>query len=158
VTLTDANGDLIAPAGRPDLQYQPYSALVTCNAGERVLLRFANLGFREAAMTLAGIKMKVVGKDATPMRGIGVDGHTRDGADSSYGASTVSFGAGESIDAIFTAPAFSGGSGSSGMGYDAYPLYDRAYERTNNLGNGGRRTEVRVYPAATLLPQTLPNT
>ena len=32
--------------------------LVTCNAGERVLLRFANLGFRESAMTLAGIKMK----------------------------------------------------------------------------------------------------
>ena len=75
--MTDANGDLIAPAGRPDLQYQPYSALVTCNAGERVLLRFANLGFREAAMTLAGIKMKVVGKDATPMRGIGATAHAR---------------------------------------------------------------------------------
>ncbi len=119
---------------------------MTCNAGERVLLRFANLGFREAAMTLAGIKMKVIGKDATPMRGIGVDGYTRNGANTSYDASTVSFGAGESIDAIFTAPAFSGGLGSSGLGYDAYPLYDRAYERTNNLGNGGRRTEVRVYP------------
>ncbi len=152
-TMTDANGDLIAPDRRsdPHLQYQPYSALVTCNAGERVLLRFANLGFREAAMTLAGIKMKVVGKDATPMRGIGADGHTRNGADTSYDASTVSFGAGESIDAIFTAPAFSGGLGSSGLGYDAYPLYDRAYERTNNLAAepayGGRRTEVRVYPA-----------
>ncbi len=77
---------------------------MTCNAGERVLLRFANLGFRESAMTLAGIKMKVVGKDATPMMG-------RDGTDTSYEASTVSFGAGESIDAIFTAPPHSGGSG-----------------------------------------------
>ncbi len=47
-------GDLIPPPGRPELQYQPHSALVNCNAGERVLLRFANLGFREAAMTLAG--------------------------------------------------------------------------------------------------------
>ncbi len=112
---------------------------MTCNAGERVLLRFANLGFRESAMTLAGIKMKVVGKDATPMKG-------RDGTDTSYEASTVSFGAGESIDAIFTAPP------KTGPGYDTYVLYNRAYERTNNLAArvGGRRTEVRVYAAGTL--------
>jgi hypothetical protein len=144
---TDANGDLIAPAGRADLQYQPYSSLVTCKAGERVLLRFANLGFKESAMTLVGLKMKVVGKDATPMKG-------RDGTDTSYEATTVSFGAGESIDAIITAPAYVGPGA-----YDTYVLYDRAYERTNNLGGGGRRTEIRVYPAsATLLAQTLPNT
>jgi FtsP/CotA-like multicopper oxidase with cupredoxin domain len=153
---TDASGDLVVPAGHDHLQYQPLSALVTCNAGERVLLRFANLGFREAAMTLAGIRMKVVGKDATPMRG-------RDGTDTSYGASTVSFGAGESIDAIFTAPAFTGGSGSSGQGYDVYVLYDRAYERSNNLAStgstpyGGRRTEVRVYPPGGLAAQAVPN-
>lgn len=148
---TYANGDLVVPpAPYEHLQYQPLSALVTCNAGERVLLRFANLGFRESAMTLAGIKMKVVGKDATPMKG-------RDGTDTSYEASTVSFGAGESIDAIFTAPAHSGG-----VGPDIYILYDRAYERSNNLavatGFGGRRTEVRVYPAGTLSAQMLPNT
>ena len=143
--VRDASGDLIAPAGRPDLQYQPLSALVTCNAGDRVLLRFANLGFRESAMTLAGIKMRVVGKDATPMKG-------RDGTDTYYDASTVSFGAGESIDAIFTAPPKTG----SGD-YDTYVLYDRAYERTNNLGQGGRRTEVRVYAAGTLPAQTVPN-
>jgi hypothetical protein len=163
----DATGDLAMPdPGYEHLQYQPLSALVTCNAGERVLLRFANLGFREAAMTLAGIRMKVVGKDATPMKG-------RDGTDSSYMASTVSFGAGESIDAIFTAPAFSGGTGSSGQGYDTYLLYDRAYERANNLAAeplaaggtlpyGGRQTEVRVYPATGLAgsqpAQLLPNT
>jgi FtsP/CotA-like multicopper oxidase with cupredoxin domain len=146
--VRDANGDLIAPAGRPDLQYQPLSALVTCNAGDRVLLRFANLGFREAAMTLAGIKMNVVGKDATPMLG-------RDGTDTSYGASVVSFGAGESIDAIFTAPP------KIGPGYDTYILYNREYERSNNLasgGFGGQRTEVRVYAAGTLPPQSIPNT
>ena len=144
----DASGDLIPPAGRPDLQYQPLSALVTCNAGERVLLRFANLGFRESAMTLAGIKMKVVGKDATPMKG-------RDGTDTSYEASVVSFGAGESIDAIFTAPP------KTGPGeYDTYILYNREYERSNNLagGFGGQRTEVRVYAAGTLPPQSIPNT
>jgi FtsP/CotA-like multicopper oxidase with cupredoxin domain len=138
-------GDLIAPAGRPELQYQPLSALVQCNAGERVLLRFANLGFRESAMALAGIKMKVIGKDATPMRG-------RDATDTSYEASTVSFGAGESIDAIFTAPP------KTGAGYDTYVLYNRAYERSNQLGGGGgQRTEVRVYAAGTLPLQTAPN-
>ena len=164
--VRDADGDLIAPQPRTGeaagiydhLKYQPLSALVTCNAGDRVLLRFANLGFRESAMTLSGIKMRVVGKDATPMKG-------RDGTNSSYEASTVSFGAGESIDAIFSAPAFSGGSGSSGLGYDTYVLHDRAYERSNNLAAataggtpyGGRRTEVRVYAAGTLGAQLIPN-
>jgi FtsP/CotA-like multicopper oxidase with cupredoxin domain len=161
----DADGDLVRPDGaNAHLQYQPLSALVTCNAGDRVLLRFANLGFRESAMTLAGMKMKVIGKDATPMRG-------RDGTDTSYEASTVSFGAGESIDAIFVAPPFSGGSGSSGQGYDTYVLYDRTYEHSNSQAYdkdpstnsdatkyGGRRTEVRVYAAGSLPDQVLPNT
>ena len=31
--VRDANGDLIAPAGHPELQYQPISSLVRCNAG-----------------------------------------------------------------------------------------------------------------------------
>ncbi|MGA8891257.1 MAG: multicopper oxidase domain-containing protein [Anaeromyxobacteraceae bacterium] len=146
--VRDANGDLIPPSGYPNLKYQPISSLVRCNAGERVLLRFANLGFKEAAMTLAGIPMRVVGKDATPMRG-------RDGTDTSYRASTVSFGAGESIDAIFTAPAHSGGAGP-----DKYVLYNRAYARSNNLagGFGGQRTEVHVYPATPRLAlQLYPN-
>lgn len=146
--VRDANGDLIPPTGRPDLQYQPYSSLVTCNAGERVLLRFANLGFKEAAMTLTGIRMKVVGKDATPMRG-------RNGADTSYETETLSFGAGESIEAIFTAPPYQG----PGQ-YDTYMLYNRRYTQTANLagGYGGQTTEVRVYPPGALPAQTTPNT
>jgi FtsP/CotA-like multicopper oxidase with cupredoxin domain len=149
VQTDTTTGDLVVPSAPYEhLQYQPLSALVTCNAGERVLLRFANLGFRESAMTLAGIKMKVIGKDATPMKG-------RGGTDTSYEASVVSLGAGESIDAIFTAPP------KTGTGeYDTYILYNREYERSNNLagGFGGQRTEVRVYAAGTLLPQSIPNT
>lgn len=159
----DASGDLLSRPGHEHLQYQPMSALVECNAGDRVLLRFANLGFLESAMTLAGIRMTVVGKDATHMRGR--PDNTNQRADTSYDASTLSFGPGESIDALFTAPAFSGGSGSSGQGYDVYLLFDRAYERTNNkaageggLPYGGRQTEVRVYPAGTVQQQLLPNT
>jgi FtsP/CotA-like multicopper oxidase with cupredoxin domain len=145
---TDSNGDLATIPGYEELQYNPHSALVTCNAGERVLLRFANLGFREAAMTLAGIKMRVVGRDATIMRG-------RDGTDTSYLTNTILIGAGESYDVIFQAPDFSGGSGSSGNGYDTYILYNRRYTQDSNLspgGAGGQRTEVRVYPG-TLGPQ-----
>jgi FtsP/CotA-like multicopper oxidase with cupredoxin domain len=145
--VSDGNGDLIPPAGYPELQYQPLSSLITCNAGERVLLRFSNLGFRESSMTLAGIKMRVVGRDATLMRG-------RDGTDTSYLTDTIFFGAGESFDAIFTAPPHSGG-----VGPDVYVLYNRAYTRSDNLagGFGGQRTEVRVYPAGVVASQQYPN-
>jgi FtsP/CotA-like multicopper oxidase with cupredoxin domain len=145
----DANGDLVAPAGYPHLKYQPISSLVKCNAGDRVLLRFANLGFKEAAMTLPGIPMRVVGKDATPMKG-------RDGTDTSHAATTLTFGAGESIDAIFVAPPYRGTGGQP----DRYVLYNRAYQRSNNLaagGFGGQRTDVLVYPANTVGAQAYPN-
>ncbi|MCB0106163.1 MAG: multicopper oxidase domain-containing protein [Caldilineaceae bacterium] len=154
----DAGGDLIAPAGRPDLQYQPLSALVTCLPNERVLLRFSNLGFREAAMALAGIKMRVIGRDATMMRGLGSTG-LRNGADTSYATNTVLIGPGESYDVLFTAPDFSGGSGSSGQGYDSYVLYNRRLTQVSNLDAstfGGQRTEVRVYPGG-LAAQQYPN-
>ncbi|MBK8795415.1 MAG: multicopper oxidase domain-containing protein [Anaerolineales bacterium] len=140
--LTDGTGDLMANAGLESLRYQPLSSLITCNAGERVLLRFANLGFTEAAMTATGLKMQIIGRDATLMRG-------RTGADTSYLSSTATFNAGESVDAIFTAPPHSGNSP-----YDAYLLYNRAMTH----GNGSQMTEIRVYPANTLAPQALPNT
>ncbi len=150
VTQTDPDtGELLPLPGYERLQYQPHSALVTCEAGERVLLRFANLGYREAAMTLAGIEMRVVGRDATPMKG-------RDGTDTSYYTDSVLIGAGESFDVIFEAPAFSGGSGSSGNGFDTYLLYNRRYTQVSNLtagGAAGQRTEVRVYPTGGLGPQ-----
>jgi FtsP/CotA-like multicopper oxidase with cupredoxin domain len=148
----DMNGDLIAPTGYPELQYQPLSSMVTCQPGERVLLRFVNLGFREGSMTLAGIHMRVIGRDATLMRG-------RSGTDTSYETDTLLIGAGESFDALFTAPAYSGGNGSSGQGYDSYMLYNRRLTQVSNLsssGFGGQRTEVRVYPGG-LAPQQYPN-
>jgi len=150
--IRTASGDLVPPAPRPGepagawdhLQYQPFSSLVQCNAGDRVLLRLANLGFREASMTLAGLRMRVVGKDATFMRG-------RDGTLTGYGAQTVNFGAGESLDAIFTAPAVTAPT--------TYLLFNRAFQRSANLAGsfGGQMTEIRVYPAGTVPPQAHPN-
>jgi FtsP/CotA-like multicopper oxidase with cupredoxin domain len=150
VVARDENFDLLTPAGGPDLGNQPLSALISCNEGERVLLRFANLGFMEATMTLAGIKMRVVGRDATLMRG-------RTNFGTSYETDTLSFGAGESFDVIIQAPPHSGG-----VGPDKYVLYNRAYTRGDNLvaDGGGQRTEVHVYPATgstALPPQAYPN-
>ena len=141
---TDGNGDLMTNPGYEHMQYNPHSSLITCNTGERVLLRLANLGFREVAMTLAGIKMRVVGRDASTMKG-------RDGTNTSYLTNTLLIGAGESYDAIFEAPAYEGPGP-----YDTYILYNRRYTQESNLspgGSGGQRTEVRVYPAGTLAPQ-----
>lgn len=140
-TQTDSQGDLVTNPGLERLQYQPHSALITCNAGERVLLRFANLGFREAAMTLAGIRMNVVGRDATPMKG-------RDGTDTSYETNTILIGAGESYDVIITAPPHS--TGVSGDPPDVYVLYNRRYTQDDDLSTQGQRTEVRVYPSGSL--------
>jgi FtsP/CotA-like multicopper oxidase with cupredoxin domain len=146
--VTEANGDLIPTPGYEHLQYQPNSSLVQCNEGERVLLRFANLGFIGATMTLAGIKMRVVGEDATPKRG-------RDGTDTSYLTNALLLYSGASVDAIFQAPPYAGPGP-----YDTYILYNRNYRAANNLGGGygGQMTEVRVFPAGTLGPQALPNT
>lgn len=143
-----AEGDLVANPGLEHLQYQPLSALVNCNAGERVLLRFANLGFKEAAMTLAGMSMRVVGRDATPMSGRYHD------SDTSYETNTISIGAGESFDVIVEAPDHQGPDP-----YDTYLLYNRDFTRDDRSnGHGGQTTEIRVHPAGTLAPQTIPNT
>jgi hypothetical protein len=145
-----ASGDLIPPQPRPGepagtyahLQYQPLSSLVQCDAGERVLLRFANVGFKRQPIKLAGIEMEVIHPNATLQR-------------AQPAAHTVAVGARESVDAIFTAPAYKGPGP-----YDTYLLYNPGLSRANNLspsGFSGQMTEVRVFPPGTLGPQTGPN-
>lgn len=149
-------GDLIPPAGRPELQYQPYSSLIRCNQGDKVLLRFASLGFTPQTMTLAGIKMRVVGEDATPKRG-------RDNTDTSYLTSSLSIYPGASYDAIFVAPAYDplAPTAMDAVGtFNTYLLYNRSYLRSNKLdpsGYGGQMTQVRVY-AGGVPAQAGPNT
>lgn len=141
-----ATGDLLIDPNYPHLQYQPISSLVKCNSGDRVLLRFANVGFIEQSMRLTGIKMKVIGRDATLLKG-------RDGTDLSYYTDTVHLHAGESLDAIFVAPQVDT--------FTKFYLYSRNYGHLSNAGDhayGGQMTEVWVYPANTLPPQLAPNT
>ncbi|RMF04942.1 MAG: twin-arginine translocation signal domain-containing protein [Chloroflexi bacterium] len=138
--------DLTPPSGSPELQFQPYSSLVTCNEGERVLIRLANLGFLRQTMSMAGIKMRVVGKDATLLKG-------RNGEDLSYFTDSISIGPGEAFDIIFEAPSHQGGNP------DKYLFYNRnSLAMGNGTGAGAQMTEVHVYPAGTLAPQTEPLT
>ena len=67
--------DTVAPNGNPiitaagRLQYQPISSLVTCNAGERVLLRMSNLGYQNHAMTVDNIDLTDRGQGRQPAQG-----------------------------------------------------------------------------------------
>jgi FtsP/CotA-like multicopper oxidase with cupredoxin domain len=141
--------DTVAPAGDPlstaagRLQYQPITSLIRANAGDRVLLRLANLGYQNHALTLDGISMRMVAKDASLL--VGRDG-TKDYADST----TVDIAPGESRDVLITAPDSPG----------TYLLYDRNYAYQSNgggAGYGGQMTKLEVSPRGTLPAQTAIN-
>lgn len=133
--------DTINLNGGEEFPSQPLAALIRANEGERVLLRFINLGYQEHSMQILGIPLKVVGQDARQPRGLS-------GEDLSYWKNALYFAPGQTVDAIFTAPA-------PGI----YPLFNRNYYKNTNAGAspGGMVSEVQVFPAGTLPPQTAPN-
>ena len=122
------------------LQYQPLSSLVTCNPGERVLLRLSNLGYKDHSLTADNLDLTVVAKDASLLKG-------RDGTKNYLQTSTVTLGGGESRDVIFTAP-----------GPGEYLLYDRDYNYLSNGGSagwGGMMTKIVVADPARPFPPQL---
>src|SRR5262249_15109138 len=163
-----------AAAGRDDLRIvtdnpttgtsdhsQPNSSLIQCNPGDRVLLRVADLGYRQHSMELPGISMHVVGQDASLLRNGGVGG-----VDTSYVTTTLYLGPGEARDVLFDAPAYNATlpSGTDSWGtYNVYYFRNRDWRKLSNNGApglGGMATEVRVYaptrpvPAQTAVSQT----
>jgi FtsP/CotA-like multicopper oxidase with cupredoxin domain len=139
--------DTILPDGDSSIPQQPISALIKANAYERVLLRVVNFGYEQHAMILPGITMKVVGEDATLLRG-----PAPDYLDLSYETDTLFIGPGETRDVLFTAPGYVGPGA-----YDTYYFKNRSYQKLVNPGApgpGGMMTEVHVYPTATLPDQT----
>jgi FtsP/CotA-like multicopper oxidase with cupredoxin domain len=142
--------------GAPD-KSQPNSALIQVNAGERVLIRLANLGYRQNAMQLPGIPMHVVGQDASLLR----NGSGPSAVDTSYWTDTLYIGPGEARDVLFDAPAYDAGqpSGTDSVGaYNVYYFKNRDWRKLSNNGApgaGGMMTEVRVYPGSTLPTQTV---
>ena len=139
--VRDAGGNLTSTD--PRLQSQPNSSLVTCNTGERVLLRMSNLGYQNHAMSVDNIDLQIVAKDASLLKG-------RDGITNYITTNTVDVGPGESRDVIFTAPSTPG----------EYFLYDRKYSYLQNGGGpgyGGMMTKVIVAAAGTYPAQTVAN-
>ena len=146
----------ILPKDDPSIPSQPISSLVQCNGGDRVLLRLANLGYQQHSMQLSGIRLRVIGEDATLLQASG-------GADLSYLTNTLYIGPGEARDVLFTAPDFSALNATANdptLGdYNTYLFRNRDASRlTNNgaSGLGGMATEVRVYVDALPL-QSQPN-
>ena len=130
---------------------QPISSLIQLNEGEVGLLRVANLGYEQHAMQMLGLRMTVVGHDATFLGG------------NIYETNSLYIGPGEARDALITAPTYNASlpSGTDGAGnYNVYYFRNRNSQRLINDGQpglGGMITEVRVYPAGTLGAQTAPN-
>lgn len=120
--------DTVEPSPTPVLPFQPFSSLVEAHPGEKVLLRFVNLGFQQHSLQLLGIPLTVVGQDAKRVRGI-------HGEDLTCKRNTIYIGAGQTVDAIFTAP-------QPGI----YPLYNRNYHKNTIAGKelGGMITEIRI--------------
>jgi FtsP/CotA-like multicopper oxidase with cupredoxin domain len=125
-----------APAGANPVNgvsTQNESALVTANAGDRVLLRLSNLNVtRFYTLQTLGISMQMVGKDAKLLRG-------PDGKDLYYNTSTATLGGGESMDAIIEIPA----DATSGTVYYLYTS-NLNYLNNNQEDFGGMMTEIRV--------------
>jgi len=139
--VRDISGNLTS--ADPRLSSQPNSSLITCNAGDRVLLRMSNLGYQNHAMSVDNIDLQIVAKDASLLKG-------RDGISNYITTNTVDVGPGESRDLIFVAPNSPG----------EYFLYDRKYSYLQNGGGpgyGGMMTKIIVSSAGTLPPQLTAN-
>jgi hypothetical protein len=129
--------DFEAPESR--LFSNPLSSLVQAAPGERILIRFANLGFLDHTIVFPGLEVDVLGRDARYVP----PSAQRKATDS------IQIGPGESRDVFFTAPAAG-----------TYAFYDRGMshyagsEDGSDSWVGGQRSEVRVING--LAPQLKP--
>lgn len=120
---------------------QPYSALIKANVGEKVLLRFINLGFQQHSIEILGITFKVLGIDAQQPKGL-------NGEDLSFFKNVIYIGAGQTMDVIFTA-----------HNEGTFPLFNCSHNKNINPGSaiGGMVSEVEISPSGTLPPQVRTN-
>ncbi len=114
-----------------DNQSQKVGSLIRATAGQKILLRVSNVSISDFhTLTVLGIPMKVVGKDARLLRSTG-------GQNLSYDTTSVTLGGGESTDVILD---------TTGVAPGTYFVYDA---RLNHLSNdqedfGGMMTEIRI--------------
>lgn len=126
----------VAPSGANPVNgnsTQNEDALMSANAGDRILLRLSNLNVtRFYTLQTLGVSMLMVGKDAKLLRGPG-------GKDLYYATNTATLGGGESIDAIIEIPA----NAASGTKYYLYTS-NLNYLNNDQQEFGGMMTEIRV--------------
>lgn len=102
---------------------QPVNAIVTANAGDRILLRISNVSTESFfTLTVQGIPMQVVGEGAKLRR-------------SSYTANTVTLGGGQAVDVLLD---------TTGVPAGTYFLYTTNHDRlaNNEEDFGGAMTEI----------------
>jgi FtsP/CotA-like multicopper oxidase with cupredoxin domain len=125
-------GDLPPPVENGGKVSQKENALITADAGQRILLRISNLNVtRFYTLGTMGISMQVVGKDAKQLRG-------PTGNNLYYKTNSVTVGGGESVDAILDIPA-----GASGKTYFLYTT-NLNYLSNDTEQFGGMMTEIRI--------------
>jgi FtsP/CotA-like multicopper oxidase with cupredoxin domain len=122
-------------------QSQKVTSLVTAKKGQRILLRLSNVSETDIhTITVLGIPMKVVAKDARLLRGPDPDGAgPLVGKTLYYDTTSVQIGGGETTDVILD---------STGLTPGTYLLYAT---RLNHLSNntedyGGLMTEIVITP------------
>lgn len=110
-----------------DTSSQPYTSLVNCRAGQRILLRVVNAGFHQHTFYLGGLIGRVVAEDGFPL--------VSPGKDLSYEKAGITLGSGQSVDIILS-PTIPG----------EYYLYDREYNHllNNDQFPGGMMTRLDV--------------
>jgi FtsP/CotA-like multicopper oxidase with cupredoxin domain len=156
-SVRDANGDLHAQkqngwetvngqqkpkletilddAGEGRLASNPLSSLVQCAPGDRVLIRFANLGFLNHSIVFPGLEVDVLGRDARFVP----DSAQRTNTD------TIQIGPGESRDVFIDIPALP-----ALVDEVMYPFYDRGMSHYtgsadgSNAWVGGQRSAIQV--------------
>jgi FtsP/CotA-like multicopper oxidase with cupredoxin domain len=122
------------------LASQPLSSVIYAAPGERILIRFANLGFIDRTIEFPGLEVDI----------LGIDSRYVTASNRRTGTDTIQVGPGESRDVFFTAPA-----------EGVYPVFDRGMSHYAGSADGtdswvgGQRTEIRVV--AGLAPQLKPN-
>jgi FtsP/CotA-like multicopper oxidase with cupredoxin domain len=123
------------------LASNPLSSLVEAAPGQRILIRFVNLGFENRSIVFPGLEVDVLGRDARYVPK----------SAQRLATDTIQIGPGESRDVFLKAPATPGD----------YPFYDRGLQHYPGNGDGtdawvgGARSAVRV--TANLGAQLKPN-
>jgi len=132
-TVNPADIDGTGHGGEVTPGAQNMSSLITANEGDTILLRMSNLSVTQFhTITVLGIPMKVVGKDAKLLRG-------PTGLDLSYYTNSVTLGGGEAVDVILE---------TAGLTAGTYFLYSRNLADLNNneMDRGGAMTEIHLAP------------